>query len=174
MIVRLRPDFKIPAHKAGQYSSLGLGHWEPRHAGCQEEIAKPGEEKKSDPPGLFDQLVHPRRRRRASGWRQPGWLEFYIVLVRKTEKNPPALTPRLFMLQEGDRVLHGREDRRALHARSGQAGRHGVFLSTGTGEAPHNYMLWELLRQRPPGPDPVGLLRPLQARPRLSRRSTTS
>src|SRR4029077_14898213 len=46
MILRIRPDFPVPAHKPGQYSTLGLGHWEARHPGCQEEIPKPGEEKR--------------------------------------------------------------------------------------------------------------------------------
>src|ERR1700730_13487866 len=46
MIVRICPDFPVPAHKPGQYSTLGMGQWEPRHSGCQEENVKPGEEKK--------------------------------------------------------------------------------------------------------------------------------
>ena len=44
-----------------------------------------------------------------------------------------------------------------------------IFLGTGTGEAPHNYMLWELLTPRAHGQDPDRLLRPLRARPRLLR-----
>src|SRR5438874_10084296 len=93
MVVRVRPDFAVPAHKPGQYGTLGLGHWEPRYPGCQEEMPKPGDEKKlirrayslsssiiDEQGSLFDL---PRM----------DWLEFYIVLVRQTEKNPPALTP---------------------------------------------------------------------------------
>src|SRR2546430_735508 len=34
MIARIRPDFKVPVHKPGQYSTLGLGQWEPRHPGA--------------------------------------------------------------------------------------------------------------------------------------------
>src|SRR4051794_24899913 len=46
MVMRVRPDFKVPTHKPGQYSTLGMGQWEPRFPGCQEETTKPGEEKK--------------------------------------------------------------------------------------------------------------------------------
>src|SRR5437868_10112412 len=93
MILRIRPDFPVPAHKPGQYSTLGLGHWEPRHPGCQEEIPKPEEERKlirraySLSSSILDDqgelLDLPRL----------DWLEFYIVLVRQADKNPPALTP---------------------------------------------------------------------------------
>src|SRR5436305_150417 len=33
MMIRVRPDFPLPAHQPGQYTSLGLGYWEPRHLG---------------------------------------------------------------------------------------------------------------------------------------------
>src|SRR5436190_14527 len=37
MIVRVRPDFGRPVHKPGQYSTLGMGYWEPRAPECQAE-----------------------------------------------------------------------------------------------------------------------------------------
>src|SRR4051812_19790470 len=37
LVMRVRPDFRLPAHKPGQYTVLGLGNWEPRVPGCQEE-----------------------------------------------------------------------------------------------------------------------------------------
>ena len=40
-VSRSKPDFPVPAHKPGQYTSLGLGYWEPRLPGCQEEELKP-------------------------------------------------------------------------------------------------------------------------------------
>ena len=43
MVVRVRPDAAVPSHKPGQYTSLGLGYWEPRHPDCQEEDVKPGD-----------------------------------------------------------------------------------------------------------------------------------
>src|SRR3954468_8407689 len=108
MIVRVRPDFALPDHKPGQYGTLGLGMWEPRAEGCQPEMPRPGEEKKlirraysisspvlDDATGqLYDRTTKP-------------WLEFYIVLVREADKAPPALTPRLFCLNDGDRLFLG-------------------------------------------------------------------
>ena len=146
-IVRIRPDFPVPAHKAGQYSTLGLGQWEPRHPGCQEEIPKPEDERKlirraySLSSSILDEQGHlldlPRM----------DWLEFYIVLVRQADKNPPALTPRLFLLKEGDRVFLGEKIAGHFTLDPVQSGDAVVFLSTGTGEAPHNYMVWDLLRR---------------------------
>jgi ferredoxin--NADP+ reductase len=80
------------------------------------------------------------------------WLEFYIVLVRSTETGQaPVLTPRLFMLREGDR-LHLGEKITGNYTLAGVKPTDTVlFLSTGTGEAPHNYMLWELLRNNHQG-----------------------
>src|SRR4051794_7790557 len=43
-VLRVRPDFPLPAHKPGQYTVLGMGYWEPRVPGCQEEELAPGEE----------------------------------------------------------------------------------------------------------------------------------
>src|SRR5687768_11681693 len=92
MILRIRPDFDLPVHQPGQYSTLGLGYWEPRAEGCQPETPKPGDEKKlirrayslscpvleDDTGELLDRDRH-------------DWLEFYIVLVRESDKGPPAL-----------------------------------------------------------------------------------
>jgi ferredoxin--NADP+ reductase len=74
------------------------------------------------------------------------WLEFYIVLVRENpDGRVPALTPRLFTLQEGDRIQIGERITGHYTLDPVKAGDTVVFLSTGTGEAPHNYMTWELL-----------------------------
>src|SRR5262249_55288161 len=75
------------------------------------------------------------------------WLEFYIVLVRESERQePPALTPRLFMLREGDRLFMQEKITGHFTLESVKPSDSVLFLSTGTGEAPHNYMLWQLLR----------------------------
>src|SRR4051812_30296506 len=101
MVFRVRPDFPIPAHRAGQYCSLGLGNWEPRTPGCQLEDLKPGDESKvvrraysishsilDDAGSLIDTS-------------KTDYLEFYVTLVREGSDptKPPALTPRLFMLR---------------------------------------------------------------------------
>ena len=147
MIVRIKPDYPRPIHKPGQYTSLGLGFWEPRYPGCQEETLQPGDEQRlarraySISCGVLEdgQLLDIER---------TDWLEFYIVLVRDSERpEPPALTPRLFMLREGDRLFLGEKITGHFTLDPVQPGDTVLFLGTGTGEAPHNYMLWDLLRR---------------------------
>ncbi len=145
-VLRVKPDFVIGPHKPGQYSTLGLGNWEPRAPGCQEEDLKAGDEEKlvrraysishpvlDDAGALFP-----------AGNQQ--WLEFYVVLVRDTGgEKAPALTPRLFLLKENDRLFLGERITGHYNLDPVQPTDTVLFLSTGTGEAPHNYMLWELL-----------------------------
>ena len=81
------------------------------------------------------------------------WVEFYIVLVRDSGRaQPPGLTPRLFLLREGDRLFLSEKITGHFTLSTVKPGDNVVFLSTGTGEAPHNYMLWELLRRGHTGP----------------------
>src|SRR5262245_48915686 len=104
LMVRVKPDFQIPPHKPGQYTSLGLGYWEPRCPSCQDEVVKPGDEQKLVRRAYSIGCPILDDGGRLLDAEQPQWLEFYIVLVRESEKSqPPALTPRLFMLREGDR-----------------------------------------------------------------------
>jgi ferredoxin--NADP+ reductase len=148
MILRVRPDFPRPSHLPGQYGTLGLGYWEPRVEGCQAESLKPEELTKvvrrayslscpieSEPGTLYDPST-------------TDWFEFYIVLVREgSDGRVPALTPRLFALKEGDRLQIGERVTGHYTLEAVRPGDTVLFLSTGTGEAPHNYMLWELLRR---------------------------
>src|SRR5579871_2215606 len=148
MVLRVRSDFPRPAHQPGQYTTLGLGSWEPRFPGCQEETLLPGDETKLarraysiscsvlNESGELEDIEH------------TDWLEFYIVLVRDSAKDrPPALTPRLFLLREADRLFLGERITGHFTLDPVQPEDTVIFLSTGTGEAPHNYMLWELLRR---------------------------
>lgn len=146
MVMRVRPDFLRPAHDPGQYCTLGLGYWEPRVEGCQVETLKPEE---------LTKVVRRAYSISCSVESAPGklldlpatdWLEFYIVLVRENlDGRVPALTPRLFALKEGDRIQIGEKVAGHYTLAPVHPGDSVVFLSTGTGEAPHNYMLWELL-----------------------------
>ena len=148
-VMRVKPDFPRPSHRAGQYCSLGLGYWEPRAPGCQEESLKPGEEAKlvrraySISCSILDdagELLDIDR---------TDYLEFYITLVREGSDpaKPPALTPRVFMLREGDRLNIGEKITGHYTLEPVRPGDTVLFLGTGTGEAPHNYMTWELLRR---------------------------
>ncbi len=147
VIMRVRPDFPRPAHKPGQYTVLGLGYWEPRHEGCQAE--------------QLDPLFLSRLARRSYSIScsvldtegellevaQTDWLEFYIVLVRNSGKAAaPVLTPRLFLLEQGSRLHLGEKIAGHYTLEGVKPDDSVIFLSTGTGEAPHNYMLLELLR----------------------------
>ena len=154
MILRVRPDGPIPLHQPGQYTTLGLGAWEPRVPECQPERPDLTEPTKlcRRSYSLSCSVLDARGELLADPTAQG--LEFYITLVRQTEEphNAPLLTPRLFGLREGDRLHLGTKI-------TGQYTLQGVdpedavlFLSTGTGEAPHNYMLWQLLRSGHVGP----------------------
>src|SRR5262249_1326900 len=145
MIFRVRPDFQRPVHKPGQYSSLGLGYWEPRFPGCQEEVLQPGDETRLARRAYSISCSVLGEQGDLLNIDQTDWLEFYVVLVREKDKLPaPALTPRLFMLREGDRIYLGEKITGHFTLDPVMPEDTILFLSTGTGEAPHNYMLWEL------------------------------
>src|SRR5262245_4142714 len=148
MIVRVRPDFPRPPHQAGQYCTLGLGNWEPRYPGCQDENLKPGDESKIVRRAYSIACSVLDENRELLDVAATDWLEFYIVLVRQgSEGKPPALTPRLFMLKPGDRLQIGEKITGHYTLESVKEEDTVLFLATGTGEAPHNYMLLELLRR---------------------------
>jgi len=149
MAIRIRPDWKLPKHEPGQYTSIGMGNWEPRHPGCQPEVVKPEEE------GRIVKRAYsigcPVLDDSGNLWAGPetGWLEFYIVLVRESSKDrAPGLTPRLFLLREGDRLQLTEKITGHFTLEGVKLDDTVVFLATGTGEAPHNYMLWKLLGDR--------------------------
>jgi ferredoxin/flavodoxin---NADP+ reductase len=148
MMIRVRPDFSRPAHVPGQYCTLGLGHWEPRMPGCQAEELKPGDESKVVRRAYSIGCAILDDQGRHLDIAATDWLEFYVVLVREgSEGKPPALTPRLFMLKDGDRIQVGERITGHYTLDPVKEGDTVIFLATGTGEAPHNYMLWELLRR---------------------------
>ncbi len=151
-VLRVRPDHGGTSHVPGQYASLGLGYWEDRIDDAQDP----------DLDGKWDKLI---RRSYSISSRmfdehgyltddsQNGELEFYIVLVQPSPTNVPALTPRLALKRPGDRIYLGPKvaGRYTLNAVTNPTDAC-VFLSTGTGEAPHNAMVVELLRKGHVGP----------------------
>ena len=74
-----------------------------------------------------------------------GFVEFYIVLIRQGEERPPGLTPRLFALSRGDRLHLGKKVTGHYTLDPVGPNSNVLFVATGTGEAPHNAMLAELL-----------------------------
>lgn len=154
VVIRVQPDQGIRPFQPGQYTVLGLGSWEPRCAGVQAECedAAPRLIKRaySISCPLVDDDGHLVR-----GMELP-WYEFYIALVRRkaagdnqqpSAQRPPALTPRLFCKLPGDRLFCG-EHAHGRYTLDGVGADDPVFLlSTGTGEAPHNAMVAELLKR---------------------------
>lgn len=151
-LLRVRPDHGDVAHEAGQYASLGLGYWEPRADGATD----PGIDTK------WDKLVRRSYSISSPIFDDQGYLadpthgdtlEFYIVLVPASPDRVPGLTPRLALRQPGDRIYVGpRIVGRYTLAPVRDPEATVVFLSTGTGEAPHNAMITELLRKGHSGP----------------------
>jgi ferredoxin--NADP+ reductase len=145
-VLRVKPDHGDTSHLPGQYASLGLGYWEDRIDDAHD-------------PGMDDKWFKLIRRSYSIShpiFVESGYLaapdteelEFYIVLVPPTDDHVPALTPRLALKRPGDRIYLGPK----------VAGRYTlasvidpestvIFFATGTGEAPHNSMVTDLLRK---------------------------
>ena len=148
MVMRVRPDFPRPAHKPGQYSTLGMGFWEPRIPDVQSEVLAPGDERKLARRAYSISCSVLDDHHELLDIDRTDWLEFYIVLVRESGKKlGPALTPRLFLLREGDRLYLGEKITGHFTLDPVKPEDNVVFLATGTGEAPHNYLVWGLLRR---------------------------
>jgi ferredoxin--NADP+ reductase len=144
-ILRVVPDAGLVPFLPGQYLSLGLGNWEPRVAGVDPEPLNAVQQKRlckraySISCSLLDDAGSLRR------VQEFPYLEFYVALVRHAARRPPALTPRLFALAPGARILV--EPRVAGHYTLAGIPPDAdvIFFATGTGEAPHNAMIAELL-----------------------------
>ena len=126
-IVRVRPDAGVPSFSPGQYVSLGLGLWEPRVAGAPDEALRPGQETRLCKRPYS--LSHPLIAEETGELATPATLDFlelYVTLIDRAAGEKIAGHYTLETVKPTDNV---------------------VFLSTGTGEAPHNAMIWELLRR---------------------------
>lgn len=146
-VMRIKPDEPIEPFAAGQYTTLGLGYWEPRADEAMEDFEE-------DP----DQLEKMARRSYSVSSSivdddgdlveaHPDDVEFYVVQVRPEGGEIPALTPRVFTRTVGDRIFMGRKFTGRYTLEGVEPGDNIVFLSTGTGEAPQNTMTAELLRR---------------------------
>ncbi|MCI0545047.1 MAG: NAD(P)-binding domain-containing protein, partial [Actinobacteria bacterium] len=151
-VLGVKPDHGDVHHLPGQYASLGLGYWEDRI----DDAEDPGLEKHWDKlvrrsysisHRIFDEHGYLAQERDTTE------LEFYIVLVPPTDDNIPGLTPRLALKRPGDRIYMGPKVA-GRYTLAPVTDPHGtvVFFATGTGEAPHNAMVVELLRKGHMGP----------------------
>lgn len=151
-VLRVRPDHGDASHLPGQYATLGLGYWEPRIDNVREDL--PDKKRHSlirrsysiSSP-IFDENGYLASRSESEV------LEFYIVLVRPTDGRIPSFTPRLALKAPGERIYLGAKvaGRYTLEHTTNPFATL-VFLGTGTGEAPHNAMVTELLRKGHVGP----------------------
>ncbi len=151
-VLRVKPDHGDTSYLPGQYASLGLGFWEDR----LDDAVDPTLDNR------WDKLIRRSYSISSRMFDDHGYLtdeggldelEFYIVLVKPTPENVPALTPRLALKRPGDRIYLGPKVAGRYTLASVQDPHCAVILlSTGTGEAPHNAMAVELLRKGHVGP----------------------
>lgn len=145
-VIRIKPDRGDISHLPGQYANLGLGYWEER---VDDAMDKGIEDK-------WAKMIYRSYSISNRIWNDKGYLasetqddelEFYIVLVPPTAEKIPELTPRLALLKQGDRIYLGPKVTGRYTLKSVQdPGATILFFATGTGEAPHNSMVVELLR----------------------------
>src|SRR5436309_428943 len=95
MIVRIRPDQKYPPFEAGQYTTIGVGHWEPRVDGVSVDWhTQSGTEHHSPIVRRAYSISCPildARGHLACVDSLP-FLEFYAALVSRDSDRPPMLT----------------------------------------------------------------------------------
>ena len=108
---RIRPDQPIPPFKPGQYVALGIGNWEPRLPGTQNEVLPGNRLRKLSRRAYSISCPMLNADEEVATVDSVDYLEFYITLVREADspdKKPPVLTPRLFKLA-GGATHHGRQ-----------------------------------------------------------------
>jgi ferredoxin/flavodoxin---NADP+ reductase len=151
MVIRVVRDTPPPDPKPGQWLELGLGVWEPVREG-----AEPGSVRKLAPDALIRRaysLSSPILTSDHTRLAQPGdWegFEFFLSLVVPPEERAhrvPNLTGRLFCLRPGDRLFLSDQPLGDYTLDGIGPDTDVLFLATGTGEAPHNHMIWDLLRR---------------------------
>jgi len=125
LVLQVSPDEEMQPFEAGQYTVLGLPGSAPRHHTSDPEDTPPAPAK----------LIK-RAYSIASSSLQGRFFEFYVAMVRTG-----ALTPRLFALQQGDRIFLGRRVV-GMFTMAEVPDHHDVVLvATGTGLAPYISML---------------------------------
>jgi ferredoxin--NADP+ reductase len=144
MILRVTLDGGPLPLEPGQYTTLGLGVWEPMVSAVRSAADAAAADDaiiKRAYSVSCPMLVEGRLARLAD----LSFTEFYITLVHPDPPNRPTLTPRLFALRPGSRIHMGAQAKGHYTLEPVGPDDDVVFAGTGTGEAPHNAMLAELL-----------------------------
>lgn len=151
-VLRIKPDEPILPYESGQFTSIGLGCWEPSPYLEDEEKS--------------DTMKIPKIVRRAYSISTPildeknelidhnsiDFVEFYIAKVTwNGEEKIPLLTPRLFQKEEGTRLVFGTKITGSYNLGDIDSNNNIIFASTGTGLAPHISMLVDLLKKEHTG-----------------------
>jgi ferredoxin--NADP+ reductase len=144
MILRVRPDAPLASYLAGQYAQLGLGVWEPRVDRISSRSDSGSSQKLLRRAYSISCPMLDEKSRLVTVGALP-FLEFYLTLVRRPGDDPPMLSPRLFALRDGSRLFIGSYARGRYTLEPIRHDDNIVFAATGTGEAPHNAMIAELL-----------------------------
>jgi ferredoxin--NADP+ reductase len=144
-ILRVQPDEGVRPFLPGQYTVLGLGYWEPRFEDIPDKPRDESELRRVCKRAYSISCPMLDAHGRLLPVQRAPFVEFYVVLIREAERDPPAFTPRLFSLRAGDRVLFGPKVTGKYTLRRIRPEDDCVFVATGTGEAPHNAMVTHLL-----------------------------
>lgn len=147
-VLRVRPDVPIQPYRAGQWTTLGLGMWEDRCQGCPQDDLD--EDAKRTMVKRPYSIGSPILKSDDSLWpEKDDAFEFLLSLspALATGTGGPALTARLFALKTGERLWADPKPRGNYTLKDVRTTQNVVFLATGTGEAPHNRMIWDLLRR---------------------------
>jgi ferredoxin--NADP+ reductase len=144
-VLRVRPDDGIPPYAAGQWIALGTGMWEERVAGLPPEATAPCAELVRRPFSLSSPILAPDGTRLVDP-EDEDFYEFYVALPRASAV-AAALPGRLFALRPGDRLWVDDTPRGRNTLEDVRPDDDVLLAATGTGEAPHNRMVWELLRR---------------------------
>jgi ferredoxin--NADP+ reductase len=143
-VLRVRPDWGRLVAEPGQYTVLGLGNWEPRVARAHPEDLDEAHLRRVTKRAysFSSSMLFAGEVRRVS---ETEHVEFYVTLIDAGNSMGPSLTPRLFALRPGDRLFLGPKSTGRYTLAGVHPEQNIVLLSTGTGEAPHNTMVAELL-----------------------------
>ncbi len=125
LVLQVTPDEELQTFTAGQYTVLGLPGSAPRHHAAAPE----------DTPADPDKIIK-RAYSIASSSLQGKYFEFFVAMVQSG-----ALTPRLFALQQGERIFLGNRIVGMFTLDDVPEGKDIVFVATGTGLAPYLSML---------------------------------
>jgi len=148
-IFRVRPDKALPAYKPGQYTTLGLGDWEPTNDPANNEDV--GETLKTKLVRRAYSMSFPMYEvnpRQLLAPEDLDYYEFYLTVVDRdgVPGQEPSLTPRLWTLEKGDRLWMGPKVTGHYTLEFVGPNDQVIFAATGTGEAPHNCMIADMLR----------------------------